>query len=268
MNPSANFVDRAREHVRTAPSEVRLLYGVSLVLFANAVVHFIALAVTGQSWEGPVSLRKPATFSLGFGMACATVGWIGSHLPELGRDRRVRFAIIGWIPLVETLIVDIQAWRGVRSHFHQESLSGFVAYCLMGAGITVFAVALGRITLWTVRLPLRATPLLSTGLRAGMLSLFLGTLVGYVMILNGGTTLPTGGDLKVVHAVWLHGGQLFPAMALVLERLHASPHVRRWAFTIGLVGYSSLMAATLGRALAPTQANAPLPTQALAGRAP
>jgi hypothetical protein len=34
------------------------------------------LVVTGGSWEGPVSWRKPMSFGLSFGVTLATIGWV------------------------------------------------------------------------------------------------------------------------------------------------------------------------------------------------
>jgi hypothetical protein len=46
----------------------RTAYAVGALLFFSGVVHLTILLVTGSTWLGPLSLRKPMSFGLSFGL--------------------------------------------------------------------------------------------------------------------------------------------------------------------------------------------------------
>jgi len=51
----------------------RIGYLVGAVLLASGLIHFALLAIGGGSWAGPLSLRKPTTFGLSFGLTLITI---------------------------------------------------------------------------------------------------------------------------------------------------------------------------------------------------
>ena len=61
-------------------------YLVGALLLISSIVHIAILAVTGASWVGPLSLRKPAAFGLSFGITLVTIVWVASFLPLAERD--------------------------------------------------------------------------------------------------------------------------------------------------------------------------------------
>jgi hypothetical protein len=46
----------------------RAAYWTGGLLILSGVLHFAVLLTGGGTWEGPLSLRKPATFGLSFGL--------------------------------------------------------------------------------------------------------------------------------------------------------------------------------------------------------
>ena len=48
-------------------------YAVGALLIASGLIHLAILVLGGGSWEGPVSLRKAATFGLSFGLTLITI---------------------------------------------------------------------------------------------------------------------------------------------------------------------------------------------------
>jgi hypothetical protein len=42
----------------------RAAYSVGGLLILSGVIHGVVLLISGGAWEGPLSLRKPATFGL------------------------------------------------------------------------------------------------------------------------------------------------------------------------------------------------------------
>jgi hypothetical protein len=119
----------------------RLCYAVGAVLFGVGLFHVGLLLVTGDSWTGPVSFRKPATFGLSFGLTLVTIAWVASYLP-LGR--RLRGALLGVFAaacVVEVFLISVRAWRGVPSHFNLETgFDGLVARLLAVGGVVLVAV--------------------------------------------------------------------------------------------------------------------------------
>jgi hypothetical protein len=46
----------------------RAAYWTGGLLILSGVIHLAMLLTGGGTWEGPLSLRKPATFGLSFGL--------------------------------------------------------------------------------------------------------------------------------------------------------------------------------------------------------
>src|SRR6267142_2315028 len=67
-------------------------YVVGALLLVSGLLHVLILAIGGGSWEGPLSLRKAATFGLSFGLTLITIVWVVSWL-RLGH--RSRTALLG-----------------------------------------------------------------------------------------------------------------------------------------------------------------------------
>src|SRR5258706_16354436 len=62
-------------------------YVVGALLFLSGIAHLAILVLGGDSWGGPVSLRKAATFGLSFGVTLITIVWVASFL-RLGARAR------------------------------------------------------------------------------------------------------------------------------------------------------------------------------------
>src|SRR4051794_15825617 len=148
------------------------------------VVHVVILAVTGDTWSGPVSLRKPADF--------AEAGWLVTWsvaliLPLLRTNAWQRLVIGGSAILFgvgETAIMAIEAWRGVPSHYNFST--PFDAALMRGgaAGTAgVFIVGVIVMLVAAVRTPDLA-PALRLGIIAGVATLLVGCAVGFIMVSN------------------------------------------------------------------------------------
>jgi hypothetical protein len=117
------------------------------LLFLSGLVHLVVLVVAGGAWTGPVSLRKPTTFGLSFGLTLATVAWVTHFLPVAGRTRTLVLGAFTVTCVVETTLVSMQAWRGVPSHVNFESPFDTAVSMALAAGgfaivITTVAMAL------------------------------------------------------------------------------------------------------------------------------
>lgn len=225
------------------------------VLFVSMVFHLVALAVTSGPLSGPVSFRKPATFSETGWLLCWSVGWL---LPLLNLRTWER-AMIATGALVfglgESLIAITQAWRGEAFHYNTMSAFDTSIFILSGVEAAIFFVSLVVLVAASLR-PQTLAPSLLLSIRAGAVVVLIGTLAGWLMILNwsgvweGSPNLlnpdfdtdnsnysvgVTGGNLVVLHALGVHGLSLAPLAAWLLTFSTLSERART-RLTAGVTG--------------------------------
>jgi hypothetical protein len=240
---------------RTGPSGIRpierLCYRLGGLLIVVGLFHLAVLLITGDSWIGPVSWRKPMTFGLSFGLTLLTIAWVSSYLRLSERTRTGLLGIFAAACVLEVGLITLQAWRQVPSHFNlSTTLDGTIARTLAAGG----AVLIGVIVVLTV-VAFRAADEPSTAasmrlaIRAGLVALDLALLLGAAMIATGITraiagdqqsAYVVGGALKLAHGVTLHGVLVLPGLAWLLARTDRSEAERyrlvRWA----VLGYAGL----------------------------
>src|SRR5262245_35866237 len=61
---------------------------VAAILGVSGLAHLAILVIGGGSWDGPLSLRKPMTFGLSFGLTLITIVWVSSFLKLSDAMRR------------------------------------------------------------------------------------------------------------------------------------------------------------------------------------
>src|SRR5258708_5593425 len=86
-------------------------YAVGAVLLGSGLIHLGILAIAGGSWEGPLSLRKAATFGLSFGLTLVTVVWVASFLRLSDGWRSALLGTFTVACVLETVLVSRQVWR-------------------------------------------------------------------------------------------------------------------------------------------------------------
>jgi hypothetical protein len=282
LHPAAMQIRRMGQTLRhywtDALGYQKLLYVVGTVLLVSAIFHLGVILVTGGSWQGPVSWRKPITFGFSFGVTCWTLGWILSYLPSRQR--------IGWIlsggfsvpALGEVFLISMQQWRGVASHFNFTTPFDDTVFTIMGNLVTVIAVIVLVLTVWTF-VSLQAPASLALAIRLGMVLLLAGQVTGVLIILFGtpqalmGTAQVAGhvtrepniyglsGLMKVPHALTLHGIQVLGLLAWVLLFTRWKERVRVSIVTIGAIGFVGVVLAMLVQTysgLAPFDLSLPL----------
>ncbi|MGE3286253.1 MAG: hypothetical protein AB7J32_09130 [Pseudonocardia sp.] len=228
----------------------RACYGVAALLVASGVAHLGVQALLGGPWEGPVSWRKPVTFGLSFGITLASVAWAASYLQIHERLRTGLLAVLTVASVTEVALVDLQAWRGVPSHFNLETpFDATVARGLAAGGGVLIAVLT---TLFV--LSLRPQPGLdrptTVAVRVGFATLVGSLAAGAVMIavgimlVNAGdpqAAYARGGFLKLTHFAAMHGIAILPILARLAAPLPSPwPPVRA-----GIAGYLTAVLASL-----------------------
>ena len=204
----------------------RIGYAVGALLLVCGIVHAGVLVVSGGSWSGPLSLRKPAVFGLSFGITLVTIVWVASFLPLAERTRAALLTIFTAASVVETALVSLQAWRGVPSHFNAETaFDALVARVLAVGGIALVVVIVGLTATAFHRNP--AVPIsLRRAIQVGFVALCVAMATGATMIARGmmlvfagnpAGAYATGGALKPTHAVTMHGILVLPLLAWLLS---------------------------------------------------
>ena len=251
-----------------------------LLMLGMLVLAVVGLAVDPRLvTEVPVWL-KPAKFAISTAIYMLTLAWVFTLLPEWPRTRRV----VGWLTatvlVLEVAIIDVQAWRGMASHFNVATPLDGVLFTFMGLAIvvqTMTSVAVA-VALWRQRFEDRA---LGWALRWGMIMTIIGASTGGMMARptaaqlaearstgrmaiagahtvgapDGGPGLPgTGwslehGDLRIPHFVGLHAIQVLPLVALVLRRRRSAEVGRVRLMFVAAWSYASLFGILLWQAL-------------------
>lgn len=223
-------------------------------LMASGVFHLAVFAVAGGPWEGPVSWRKAVTFGLSFGLTLITIVWAASYVRLRTRERGLLLGAFTAASIVETALVTMQVWRGVPSHFDQETAFDTAVSRVLAAGGGVIIVVIALLTVASFRTAPAVAPSMRLAVRAGFVALDAALLIGAVMIARGvvevvaghqQTAYAVGGFLKPGHAATMHGILILPALAWLAGRTGWSEPRREGIVRLGVAGYALLAAAAV-----------------------
>jgi hypothetical protein len=236
----------------------RAAYLVGALLILSGLTHLVILLMSGGSWEGPLSLRKPTTFGLSFGLTLINVTFITSFLSIKDRTRTLLLGIFATACVLETFLVSLQAWRGVPSHFNVETpFDAAVAQTLAAGGFTLVAVIV-TLTIIALRDKTSLRPGLRLATRAGWVALVGAQVAGGVMIGTGMRLVfggdpqrayATGGWLKPVHAVLMHGILVLPLASWLISRTDWDERTRSRAIWSVIALYGLLVLGAIANTL-------------------
>ena len=225
----------------------RVAYGAGGLLLLSGLVHLAVLVVGGASWQGPVSLRKPMTFGLSFGLTLINVTLIASAVSLSDRARALLVGIFATASVLETLLVSMQAWRGVPSHFNMETPFDAAVAVTLAIGGLVLVVVIVTLTVLAFRSRTPRTPGLLRAMRAGLVALVGAQVTGAVMIATGvrlvvggnpGLAYASGGWLKPVHAVLMHGILVLPLLAWATSTTDWTERTQARVLRAGIIAYA------------------------------
>jgi hypothetical protein len=201
-------------------------YVVGALFILSGLVHLGILVVGGGSWEGPLSLRKAMTFGLSFGLTLITIVWVASFLPLADRTRAGLLGVFTVACILETVLVSLQAWRNVPSHYNIETaFDALVARTLAVGGLALIAPIVG-LTFTAFRANSTVPRSVRIAIRIGLVTLSMSLVVGALMIAKGmrlvfagdpQAAYATGGALKPTHAVAMHAILVLPVLAWLLS---------------------------------------------------
>jgi hypothetical protein len=253
----------------------RVAFLVGALLFASGLTHLIYLILSGGAWTGPLSLRKPATFGLSFGLTLATVAWVQHFIPLTGRGRNLLLGAFTATCVVETGLVSLQAWRGVPSHFNFETGFDTAVSMTLAAGGFAIVITMVGMTLAAFRSTKVESAAMRLALRYGFATLIVALAVGAAMIATGSTAArgpdpsiayTTAGFLKPAHAVTMHAILVIPGLAWLVSFTRWSDNQQLKLVQLSIVGYSLLSLVVIVESITHTSPlDAPLLAMAASG---
>ena len=180
-------------------------------LIVLGAFHLLVWLVNGGDWEGPVSWRKPILFGFSAGVTSWSAAWMVNRLRPWRIDSLLCWAF-GISLTLEVLLIAMQRWRGVASHFNERTPIDTIVFSAMGWLILIVTAC---IAIWTVRgFGQLACPRDERfTLRVGSSFLLGACLFGIFMIIYGQERIQAGmppeifgahGVIKFVHGVPLH----------------------------------------------------------------
>jgi len=233
------------------------LVPVGLLLMASGLAHGVVWVLLGGPWEGPVTWRKPILFGLSGGLTSLSAGWVWSKLPPRRGDAWLA-AATAWALFVEVLLIDLQRWRGVASHFNRATPLDSLLSDAMGLLILFVSAVLVDLT---VRL-FRSAPLLAPDMllaaRAGMMLLAISCGLGIWVSVYGDLRVAAGldpgrygaaGVPKFPHGAVIHAIQWLPAIAWAARRAGWRVRSRVWLVAVATVATAAVLAYALGQTL-------------------
>lgn len=228
----------------------RVAYVTGALLFLSGLVHTVVLVASGGSWTGPLSMRKAVTVGLSFGLTLATVAWATSYVPARPRVRNTLLGIFTAASVVETVLVSMQAWRGVPSHFNFETGFDNAVSTTLAAGGGVIILTAVSFTAAAMRGDGETTASMRLAVRFGLVALLVALGAGAAMIASGvvearggnpQVAYTTAGSLKPLHAVAMHAILIVPGLAWLLRFTGWAERRRVRLVWVAVVAYSVLI---------------------------
>ncbi|WP_433783550.1 hypothetical protein ACQPX6_25970 [Actinomycetospora sp. CA-101289] len=249
--------------LRTARRGHAGLFWLAAALGALAVVAALGVLVDDRELLGAPIWLKPLKFALSFGLYALALAWMIGGLERGLRTARA----VGWVLVVgsavEVGVIVVQAARGRRSHFNEETALDGSLYSLMGATVALIWLATAVVAVVLLRQRV-ADPGMRWGIRLGLGVGLVGMALGMLMVdggahavgvADGGPGVPfvgwstVGGDLRVGHFVGIHALQVLPLLAAALAATRLDADARRALVVIAGLGYLGLVALGTWQAL-------------------
>lgn len=243
-----------------AKVELRRLWNASPILTITTFVMLAAmfLAIIGifadpRLITGVPAWLKPAKFGISTAIYAATLAWLYRYLNVWPRFLRAAAWTISLVFIIEIAIIDMQAARGVTSHFNNSTPLDATLFGIMGVAIGILLLASVGIAIALFKQKFQ-DPVWGWALRLGMTITVIGAASGSVMVgpnanqrlalknhepvaaigahtvgaPDGGPGIPglgwstEHGDLRAPHFVGMHGIQLIPLFTWLFARKRQS----------------------------------------------
>jgi len=200
-----------------------------LALFAMCLFLYFVKPVAIAGINGWI---KPMKFALSLCIYLWTFGWLLHYIGDAKKVKVITWTIAACM-CVEMIIIFVQAWRGVGSHFNISTPLNGALFATMGTFIGINSLAV----LYTLILFINGSTNLTGGellaWQMGLFLFFVGGISGGMMSGHlahtygsgdGGPGLPfvnwstQAGDMRPAHFLTLHGLQLLPLFYYAMFR--------------------------------------------------
>ena len=231
----------------------RQLGAVGLVLVASGLAHAAVWAIRGGPWEGPVTWRKPILFGISGGLTSLSLAWVWAQLPRRWGDAWLA-AATAWALFVEVFLIDLQAWRGVASHFNRATPLDSVLSDALGVLILFVTAVILDLAVRLFRSSAGMTADMLLAARAGMVFLVISCGLGIWVSVYGDLRVAAGleperygaaGVPKFPHGAVIHAIQWLPAIAWAARRAGLTVASRRRLVLVATLATAALLAFAL-----------------------
>lgn len=232
--------------ILTWTGAIHLIFAAFLVLIAREDQRVL---------NGELVWIKPIKFAVSIAIFCWTIAIIIDLISYSKAKRSTISYLIAACLLLEMFAITFQAARGVPSHFNISSTFDQIIFMIMGVAIGLVFVLTVVMYIDSFRLPFMGTVILRSGVRWGIFSLIIASIVGGMMsaqLSHSVGNISGGGDLRVAHFFGIHGLQILPFFAYLLVK-HQIHLARFWINLFGVcyIGFVffTLIQACQGQAL-------------------
>jgi hypothetical protein len=238
------------------------LVSAGLLLIVSGAGHLlINMFSDAPPWDSPVGWRKPILFGFSTGVTCWSLAWVSALLEPSWRRRMTWPNRVLAVSLVaEVGLIDLQAWRGVASHFNRSTPLDAAIEDLMTALIAIaMAEMLALSLLIAVRPDEGVDRLTLRAARLGMTLLVVGGGLGFLAHHLGTEAVRAGrpperhgtaGVPKFPHGIPLHAIQWLPLTLFALRRVRWPESRIDWVLRFEFGGHAGLTAYALNQMLA------------------
>ena len=196
------------------------------ILLLSGLAHLLLWIVTGESWQGPLSIRKPVLFGISTGMTVISLAWIQRKLRPAISDAYIS-PLFAAATLIEVGLISMQYWRGTASHFNQatdfdRSVDQTITGLILFAALVILDVTRRSFSF------LNSTPEMRLAILAGLIFLLISCGLGVFILFYGEhlasldkapETFGKAGVLKFPHGVAIHSIQFLPLLLWVIAKL-------------------------------------------------
>ena len=232
------------------------LTATAILMLVTFVVSLLGIFLDHRIITGVPAWLKPSKFAISTAIYCGTLAWLFRYITVWPRFVRRMGWMIAAVLVLEVAIIDVQATRGVTSHFNVGTPIDADLFIVMGASILVLWLASIGILAALIRQKFQDSAW-GWALRLGMLITVVGSATGGFMLRmtqdqtetrrathsmttvgghtvgapDGGPGLPglgwstEHGDLRIPHFFGLHGLQLIPILSWLFGRRRSSVRV-------------------------------------------
>jgi len=204
------------------------------------LLHFVllAFAVTGIFTDGRELMGiniwiKPTKFILTAIIVLWTMAWYFMAYPFQEKTKTILSIAAAVLMLIENILISLQAFRGVLSHYNDQSVFDIMVFSLMGTSIGLFTFLAFCIFIKSFSFKLKFSTAMKWSFRIAWFAFLFASAVGGSMVAENGHTIGVedggpgipffnwsteGGDLRIAHFFGLHAIQIIPFVSWVISK--------------------------------------------------